>query len=177
MTTIALMTPQELEALKDYGREQARRFGIPPDGYVSLIAAESSWDPSAVGSSGELGLAQFMPATAQDMGVTDRSDPQQSLEGGARYLAYLRDYVTEYAPELQGAQVWSAVLACYNWGLGNWGNAYDDLGDDWIARAPQITVSYISRLLPSFATNEPDTKKGLNIGILLAVLAGAFLLS
>lgn len=170
------MTRAELEQM---AREQADRFGVPVAGYFALIAAESSWNPDAVGPVGEKGLVQFMPGTAQDMGVEDPFDPRQALEGGARYLAYLRDYVLEYAPALNAnpRAMWSAVLGCYNWGLGNWGEAYDRLGDEWIQEAPQSTVTYIVRLLPSFAPGSGAPKKAPNIALVLALVLGALVLA
>lgn len=60
----------------------------------AIIAKESSGNPNAVGPvthSGEqaAGLGQFMPATAKDMGITDRLDPAQSEAGTARYIQAL----------------------------------------------------------------------------------------
>ena len=51
-----------------------------------------------------------MPPTAQDMGLNDRSHPQNSAQAAAKYLnmLYLR-----YDKNLE------LTLAAYNWGLGN----------------------------------------------------------
>ena len=53
--------------------------------FQALIEAESSYNPTAVSPKGAYGLGQLMPATARDLGV-DRTDPNQNLEGAARYL-------------------------------------------------------------------------------------------
>jgi soluble lytic murein transglycosylase-like protein len=88
-------------------RETAKRNGIPEDLFVSLVRQESGFNPSARSSAGAMGLAQLMPGTAGDLGV-DPSDPQQNLEGGARYLKQQLD--TFGSPEL--------ALAAYNAGPG-----------------------------------------------------------
>ena len=66
-----------------------RSVGLPPtDWHVlfqSLIEAESNYNPTAVSPKGAFGLGQLMPATARELGV-DRNDPNQNLEGAARYL-------------------------------------------------------------------------------------------
>jgi soluble lytic murein transglycosylase-like protein len=36
---------------------------------------------------GALGLTQLMPDTMKEMGVSDWKDPEQNLQGGARYLS------------------------------------------------------------------------------------------
>ena len=53
--------------------------------FQALIEAESSYNSTAISPKGAYGLGQLMPATAQNLGV-DRSDPDQNLEGAARYL-------------------------------------------------------------------------------------------
>ncbi len=67
-------------------RRIARKHGIPPALFLSLIRAESSWDPKAISSAGAVGLSQLMPGTARGLGV-DPFDPIQNMRGGARYLS------------------------------------------------------------------------------------------
>ncbi len=86
-------------------REAARKHAIPEDLFLRLVQQESGWNPHAKSHKGALGLAQLMPATARALGV-DPHDPQQNLEGGARYLA--RQY-REFGS-------WRLALAAYNAG-------------------------------------------------------------
>ena len=87
----------------------ANRYGIDPAMADRLVRAESSYNPMAVGTSGERGLTQLMPGTALEMGVTDPSDPEQSLQGG---FGYLRKLIDRYEGDTHKA------LMAYNWGPG-----------------------------------------------------------
>lgn len=51
--------------------------------------------------------------TAQSLGLTDRTDPEQSLSGGARYLQDMMSKVPDTVPENE--RIWFA-LAAYNMG-------------------------------------------------------------
>src|SRR5690554_7072921 len=53
--------------------------------------------------------------TAKELGVKNRLDPKQSIEGGARYLSKLRDRLKD-VPEPD--RTWLA-LAAYNVGYGH----------------------------------------------------------
>jgi hypothetical protein len=71
----------------------AQKNGVDPDFYTSVIDAESSFNPIArnptpVGKEHATGIAQFLPSTAKQYGV-DPLNPEQSLDGGARYYADL----------------------------------------------------------------------------------------
>jgi soluble lytic murein transglycosylase-like protein len=87
----------------------ARNNGIDPALLAGLVRQESNFNPTAGSPAGARGLTQLMPATAAGLGVTDVTDPVQSLEGGARYLRRQLDAF--------GGDVTKA-LAAYNAGPG-----------------------------------------------------------
>ncbi len=85
-----------------------------------LIAAigyqESHWDPDAVSPTGVRGLMMLTRATAKDMGLSDRTDAEQSISGGARYFARLLRRIPARVKEPD--RIWMA-MASYNVGLGH----------------------------------------------------------
>jgi soluble lytic murein transglycosylase-like protein len=60
----------------------------------AVIQTESAYNSNAVSSAGAVGLMQLMPDTARRFGVTNRTNPDQNVEGGTRYLRYLIDLFT-----------------------------------------------------------------------------------
>lgn len=64
----------------------AASHGMDPDLVHAVVRAESNHNPNCVSSAGAGGLMQLMPATARHLGVSDRFDPAQNLDGGVRYL-------------------------------------------------------------------------------------------
>lgn len=94
-------------ALLDVAKAAARRHGVPEELFARLVQQESGWNPNAQSNKGAYGLAQLMPATARYLGVNPR-DPQQNLEGGARYL---REQYDTFGS-------WPLALAAYNAGPG-----------------------------------------------------------
>lgn len=89
----------------DSAKAAARKHGVPEDLFLRLVQQESGWNPGAVSVKGALGLAQLMPDTAARLGV-DPNDPQDNLEGGARYLKMQYDRFRS----------WRLALAAYNAG-------------------------------------------------------------
>ncbi len=67
----------------------AKQHNLDPKLLHAIIRAESAYNHLAVSHAGAVGLMQLMPATARRFGVTDRRDPAQSIQGGARYLKTL----------------------------------------------------------------------------------------
>lgn len=82
-----------------------------------LLAAisyqESHWDALATSPTGVRGLMMLTKNTAQSLGLTDRTDAEQSISGGARYLQDMMSKVPETVPEEE--RIWFA-LAAYNMG-------------------------------------------------------------
>ncbi len=57
----------------------------------AVMRAESNFNPRAVSRAGAQGLMQLIPSTARLVGVRDIFDPQQNINGGARYLRMMMD--------------------------------------------------------------------------------------
>ncbi len=72
-----------------YITESGARHGVDPALLYAIMHQESSFKPRAVSNKGAAGLMQIMPATATRLGVRDRFDPRQSVEGGAKYMSIL----------------------------------------------------------------------------------------
>lgn len=90
----------------------ARRNALAPEYLAALLLQESAYDPRALSSAGAVGIAQFMPSTAQAVGV-DPYDPYSAISGSAALLAsYVRAYGGVYR------NPYTAALAAYNAGPG-----------------------------------------------------------
>ncbi len=85
-----------------------------------LLAAvgyqESHWDPDAVSSTGVRGVMMLTRRTAEQLGVDNRRDPEESIDGGARYIRAMIDRVPERVEDPD--RLWLA-LAAYNMGYGH----------------------------------------------------------
>jgi hypothetical protein len=109
-TSIAQYKPELVP--QGYGsmvEEAAKKHGLEPSIVAGLIETESAWNPNAVSGAGAQGLAQFMPATAQEFGVIP-FNPESAINGAAQYLKYLVDYFN--------GDLRLAIFA-YNGGMGN----------------------------------------------------------
>ncbi|MFM1570622.1 MAG: membrane-bound lytic murein transglycosylase MltF [Porticoccaceae bacterium] len=85
-----------------------------------LLAAvayqESHWDPKAKSPTGVRGLMMLTLDTAKEMGVSNRLDGNQSIKGGAAYLAKLRARLPDRITEPDRTLL---ALGAYNVGFGH----------------------------------------------------------
>lgn len=117
--------------------EAADRRGVPRALLRAVAWVESRWNPTAGSSVGAVGLLQLMPGTATSLGVKDRTDPAQNADGGAKFLASLR----------QKAGSWPVALAAYNWGPGNVFGAGSKPPHLYSAQWPANTQQYVREVL------------------------------
>ncbi|TFH88769.1 membrane-bound lytic murein transglycosylase MltF [Billgrantia azerbaijanica] len=107
------------ERLPDYEalfREAARGTGFDWKLLAALGYQESHWDPDATSPTGVRGLMMLTRPTAGEVGVEDRLDPAQSIDGGARYLLSLKSRLPE---SIKGEDRLFMAMAAYNVGLGH----------------------------------------------------------
>ena len=132
--------PPEMDAL--YQRAAAM-YGVPVEELRAIGYMESRHGrDKSVSSAGAVGPMQLMPATAQEVGVTNRADPIQNVMGAARYYAKLR--------RMFGGNV-AHSLAAYNAGPGrmqNWlagkGKPLADETMNYMRMAPRMAQYYRS---------------------------------
>ncbi|HEY9218832.1 MAG TPA: lytic transglycosylase domain-containing protein [Phenylobacterium sp.] len=83
----AVVVPAPLQPFAEPIAKAAARHGLDPKLLHALVIVESRYQPKAVSPVGAAGLTQLMKATGASLGVQNRFDVEQSLDGGAAYLA------------------------------------------------------------------------------------------
>ena len=95
----------------------ARLRALPPLFLAATLLQESAYDPYALSSSGAIGIGQFMPGTAAEVGL-DPFDPYASIGASARLLGrYVARYKNANAATVVGSP-YALALAAYNAGPG-----------------------------------------------------------
>lgn len=91
--------------------------------FAAQLHQESQWKPTAASGVGALGLAQFMPATANwiaglypaDLKPAAPYDPEWAIRALVRYDMGLYKQLPKFK---EGDDRWAAALSAYNGGLG-----------------------------------------------------------
>lgn len=99
-----------------YFKEAAEEQGFDWRLLAAVGYQESLWDSGAVSPTGVRGLMMLTHRTAREMGVQDRTNPEQSIRAGAAYLRKLHDRIPARIQEPD--RTWLA-LAAYNVGSGH----------------------------------------------------------
>ena len=83
---------------------------------AAMAYQESHWDPEARSHTGVRGMMMLTRVTANELGVEDRTDPRQSLRGGARFF---KDLLRRLPSDIAEPDRTSMALAAYNIGMGH----------------------------------------------------------
>lgn len=105
-----------LPAYREWFMAAAETIGVDWRLMAAMAYQESHWDPDAVSPTGVKGIMMLTNRTASMVGVSDRVDPQQSIQGGARYFSRVMRKIPARIP--QPDRLWFAVAA-YNVGFGH----------------------------------------------------------
>lgn len=105
-----------LPIYREQFEDAAAQYDIDWRLLAAIAYQESHWKPNAVSPTGVRGMMMLTQATADDLGIDIRTDVEESIVGGARYLRKLIDKIPERIPEPD--RTWLA-LAAYNVGYGH----------------------------------------------------------
>lgn len=128
-----------------------QEWNVDPALLQAIAGQETGGSPSpntAVSPKGAVGRMQIMPGTGQDMGVTDPTDPTQSIYAGAKYLSQMLDRYK--SPDL--------AVAAYNAGpqrVDDYLAGRGALPNETLAYVPGVTARYQAIKTP--ATPTPPT--------------------
>ena len=108
---------------------------------ASIGYQESRWNKDAVSYTGVKGIMMLTKNTSIDMKIRDRTDPKESIYGGAKYLRKMLDKIPNQIN--QEDKIWYAVAA-YNIGFGHVIDAIDmakrdnKIISDWKSLKPYL---------------------------------------
>ena len=89
---------------------KSKKYGVDPALVAAVIEQESRFKPRAKSHVGARGLMQLMPRTGRWMGARDLYNPEQNVDAGVKYIAYLDR-------RFKGDT--KKIIAAYNGGEGN----------------------------------------------------------
>jgi len=107
------LTNNSISQYDELIKENAETVGWDWRLVASQIYQESRFDPKANSWAGAGGLMQIMPAVAEELGVENRMNPEQSIRGGTKFLKRLWDNFEEIEDSVQRIKF---SLASYNCG-------------------------------------------------------------
>lgn len=102
--------------VKHWVYEVAAEKEFDPMLLAAISYQESHWDVDATSITGVKGLMMLTRFTAKEMGVTNRTDPIQSLQGGIKYFRKMKNKLPERIRDTDRTKL---ALAAYNMGYGH----------------------------------------------------------
>ena len=104
----------ELPTWKRHFKKYSKKYNVPWTLIAAVAYQESRWNEDAKSHTGVKGFMQITEKTADYIGIEDREDPIESIQGGAYYLRYLFD---KTPTNLSNVDRWIQALAAYNVGV------------------------------------------------------------
>jgi len=125
-------------------RSSSIKVGIDWQLLAAMAYQESHWSNDARSPTGVRGIMQLTTQTAEYLGVSDRLNMDQAIDGAARYVDQLRKRLPEKIKEPE--RTWFAVGA-YNVGFKHILNAYRKARELNLDRTKWSTISELLPML------------------------------
>ncbi len=150
ISSVQPLNMPENTSYDDIFQVKAQKYNLEFDFLKAVAWAESSFNPRAVSSADCKGLMQLSKAKIDEYGIDDPFNPEQNIDGGARYLRYLLD---KYDGDKELA------LAGYNAGPG--------AVDEYNGVPPYSeTTGYIAKIMAVLENGSvavPTLEEGVNV--------------
>jgi hypothetical protein len=122
-------------------QKAAQTHGVPGDLIKAVAKIESNFNPNAKNpSSTAAGVMQMVKGTQREMGVTNPYDPEQSINGGAKYLAL----------QMQKFGDMPSAVAAYYAGPARIETLKRLWPNDWQARLKPDEKDYVTKVIKQF---------------------------
>lgn len=105
----------EREVVDQIVEEVAARHEVDPLLAKSVLAVESAYNQFATSPKGAMGYMQLMPGTAKQLGVTNAYDARQNIEGGVKFLRYLKSKFEDERLVLAAYNAGEAAVKKHGW--------------------------------------------------------------
>jgi membrane-bound lytic murein transglycosylase F len=115
-STLIEQISTDLPRLRPYFQEAEGMSGVDWRLIAAIGYQESHWDASATSPTGVRGLMMLTDETADRLQVKNRLDARDSIIGGARYFALLKESINPRIPEPDRTFL---ALGAYNQGIGH----------------------------------------------------------
>lgn len=101
---------------KKYFKKYGKKYNIPWTLLASISYQESHWNLHAKSFTGVKGLMMLTKRTAKILGIKDRLNPQESIQGGTRHIKHMLKIVPRGVKNEDRLRF---ALAAYNVGMGH----------------------------------------------------------
>lgn len=107
------LSDNKISPYDDMIKKYAKKIGWDWRLVASIAYQESQFQPQSESWAGARGLMQIMPETAEELNITDPTDPYESIRGGAAYLQQVWQKHKDITDSIQRIKF---TLASYNCG-------------------------------------------------------------
>lgn len=148
---------KKLPLWKKHFKKYSKKYNVPWTLIAAVAYQESRWNEKATSYTGVKGFMQITEKTADYIGLEDREDPIESIQGGSYYLRYLYNKTPDH---LNNVDRWIQALAAYNVGVAHVSDVHR------LARIKKIDAYHwknLKRLLPELTKDK--NKKHLRYGL------------
>lgn len=115
----------------------AKKYGVDSNLILAIIKQESDFDPNSTSEAGAAGLMQIMPDNFASLGITNKYDVEQNVNGGTKLL---KEYLDQYGGNTEMA------LMAYNGGPGTMQRRGVSSADD-LYKMPKETQNYVPKVM------------------------------